>query len=137
MKREKNILLVEDDQIDVMMVQRALRELHVTNQLDIVQNGEEALEFLTDKGNRVPCIILLDLNMPKMNGIEFMKAARREELLSKIPVIVLTTSKEEQDKTESFKLGVSGYMLKPVDYQQFVEVIKAINLYWTISELPG
>ena len=137
MRCEKNILLVEDDQIDAMTVKRALKELHVTNRLDIVQNGEEALEFLIDKGKSMPCIILLDLNMPKMNGIEFMKAARREELLSKIPVIVLTTSKEEQDKTESFKLGVSGYMLKPVDYQQFVEVIKAINLYWTISELPG
>jgi len=136
MERTKDILLVEDDQIDAMTVKRALKELHVTNRLDIVQNGEEALEFLTTKENRVPCIILLDLNMPKMNGIEFMKAARREELLSKIPVIVLTTSQEEQDKVETFKLGVSGYMIKPVDYHQFVEVIKAISLYWTISELP-
>ena len=133
----KNILLVEDDQIDVMMVQRALKELNVTNRLDVVQNGEEALEFLIDKGNGVPCIILLDLNMPKMNGIEFMKTARREGLLNKTPVIVLTKSQEEQDKVESFKLGVSGYMVKPVDYHQFVEVIRAISLYWTLSELPG
>ena len=133
----KNILLVEDDQIDVMMVQRALKELNVTNRLDVVQNGEEALEFLIDKGNGVPCIILLDLNMPKMNGIEFMKTARREGLLNKTPVIVLTKSQEEQDKVESFKLGVSGYMVKPMEYQQFVEVIRTISLYWTISELPG
>ncbi|HCL00070.1 MAG TPA: two-component system response regulator [Candidatus Marinimicrobia bacterium] len=136
MKSKKNILLVEDDRIDVMTVKRALKDINVTNKLDIVNNGEEAIEFLRDKNNDRPCIILLDLNMPRMNGIEFLKAAREEKLLDKIPVVILTTSQEEQDKVESFKLTVSGYMIKPVDYQQFVETIKTINLYWTLSELP-
>jgi CheY-like chemotaxis protein len=74
--------------------------------------------------------------MPKMNGIEFLEVVKKDDLLRKIPVVVLTTSNAEKDKTESFNLSVAGYMLKPVDYKQFVEVIKDINLYWTISEVP-
>ncbi len=136
MKSQKPILLVEDDRVDAMTVKRALRDINVTNQLDVACNGEEALAFLRDEKNEKPCIILLDLNMPKMNGIEFLKGAKQDDVLKAIPVIVLTTSKEEQDRIESFKLGVAGYMIKPVDYQQFVEVIRAIDLYWTLSELP-
>jgi CheY-like chemotaxis protein len=136
MRPDKPILLVEDDEVDQMTVQRALKDIHVTNRLDIVNNGEEALAFLRDSGNERPGIILLDLNMPKMNGIEFLRAAREEGLLACIPVVVLTTSKEEQDKIESFQLAVAGYMLKPVDYQRFVEVVRTIDLYWTLSELP-
>jgi len=136
MKSKKNILLVEDDRIDVMTVKRALKEINVTNKLDIVNNGEEAIEFLRDKNNGRPCIILLDLNMPRMNGIEFLRIAKQDDNIKRIPVVVLTTSKEEQDKVQSFDLGVAGYMAKPVDYQQFVEVIRTINLYWTLSELP-
>jgi len=136
MKSKKNILLVEDDRIDVMTVKRALKEINVTNKLDIVNNGEEAIEFLRDKNNDRPCIILLDLNMPRMNGIEFLRIAKQDDNIKRIPVVVLTTSKEEQDKVQSFDLGVAGYMAKPVDYQQFVEVIRTINLYWTLSELP-
>jgi DNA-binding NarL/FixJ family response regulator len=74
--------------------------------------------------------------MPRMNGIEFLKAAKADDKLKRIPVVVLTTSKEERDKIESFKLGVAGYMLKCIDYKEFVELIKAISLYWTLSELP-
>ena len=136
MNRAKTILLVEDDQVDAMTVKRALKEINVTNNLDITNNGEEALEFLRNSANEKPGIILLDLNMPKMNGIEFLKIAKADADLKKIPVIVLTTSKEDQDRIESFNLGVAGYMIKPVDYRQFVEVIKTINLYWTLSELP-
>jgi CheY-like chemotaxis protein len=94
------------------------------------------LEYLRDEKNEKPCIILLDLNMPRMNGIEFLKIAKQDELLKMIPVVILTTSKEDRDKVESFKLSIAGYMIKPVDYQQFVEVIKTINIYWTLSELP-
>lgn len=136
MRSEKPMLLVEDDAIDRMTVERALKEIRVTNRLDMVGNGEEALEFLRDSGREKPGIILLDLNMPRMNGIEFLKVVKADEELRRIPVIVLTTSKDEQDRVDSFNLGVAGYMVKPVDYMQFVEVVKAIDLYWTLSELP-
>ena len=134
---EKSILLVEDDLVDMMSVKRALRDLNVTNPLYHVENGEEALEFLRDDKNPVPAIILLDINMPKMNGLEFLEIAKKDEKLKLIPVIVLTTSRAEIDKFSSFNMGVAGYMIKPVDYQQFVEVMRAISVYWTISELPA
>jgi CheY-like chemotaxis protein len=135
-RSKKPILLVEDDMIDRMTVERALKEIRVTNRLDMVGNGEEALDFLRDPTNEKPGIILLDLNMPKMNGIDFLKIAKQDPQLKRIPVIVLTTSKDERDRVDSFNLGVAGYMLKPVDYIQFVEVVRAIDLYWTLSELP-
>ena len=136
MRSNKPILLVEDDQVDAMTVKRALKEINITNRLDITSNGEEALAFLRDSDNEKPGIILLDLNMPKMNGIEFLQVAKNDADLKKIPIVVLTTSKEEQDKVDSFNLGVAGYMVKPVDYLKFVEVVKTIDLYWTLSELP-
>ena len=137
MNSKKPILLVEDDKVDAMTVKRALRDLNVTNHLDIVGNGEEALAYLKNGENREPCIILLDLNMPKMNGIEFLKIIKNMDSLKMIPVIVLTTSKNEQDRIESFRLSVAGYMIKPVDYMQFVETVKMIEMYWTLSELPA
>ncbi len=136
MKSNQSILLVEDDRVDAMTVKRALRDINVTNPLNIAENGEKALEFLRDPKNKLPAIILLDINMPKMNGIEFLKVAKHDDELKQIPTIVLTTSKDDWDRIESFKLGVAGYMLKPVDYIQFVEVMKAINIYWTLSETP-
>ncbi len=136
MRGKKPILLVEDDTVDVMTVKRALKEIHITNSLVTVGNGEEALAYLKDDKNEKPCIILLDLNMPRMNGFEFLKEVKQDSQLKMIPVVVLTTSREEQDKVEGFKFSIAGYMIKPVDYQQFVDVIKFINIYWTLSELP-
>jgi len=136
MRSSKPILLVEDDRVDTMTVRRALKDLKVTNQLICTTNGEEALEYLRDESKKKPCVILLDLNMPKMNGIEFLKITKGEEGLKKIPVIVLTTSREEQDVAESFNLSVAGYIVKPVDYKRFVEAIRVLELYWTLSELP-
>jgi len=130
------ILLVEDDQVDVMTVKRALKEIHVTNPVVNRENGEEALKYLRDPKSVKPCIILLDLNMPIMNGIEFLQVVKHDALFKRIPVVVLTTSEEQQDITHSFDLGVAGYMAKPVDYRQFVEVMRTINAYWTISEVP-
>ncbi|MDO8207241.1 MAG: response regulator [Gallionella sp.] len=132
----KPILLVEDDQVDVMTVKRALKEVKVANPLVNPENGEEALKYLRDPDSVKPCIILLDLNMPIMNGIEFLKVMKHDTLLRRIPVVVLTTSEEEQDKINSFDLGVAGYMAKPVDYRQFVEVMRTFDAYWTISEVP-
>lgn len=136
MKTNKTILLLEDDKVDAMTVRRAMNELKIANPLKHVFNGIEGLEYLQDSANEVPCIILLDLNMPKMNGLEFLKVIKQDPILKKIPVIVLTTSNAEKDKIESFSLSVAGYMLKPVDYTKFVVVIKDINLYWTLSEIP-
>jgi len=120
-----------------MSVQRAFKAIHVTNRLEVVNNGEEALSYLRNSANRRPCIILLDLNMPKMNGIEFLKVKKQDEMMRNIPTVVLTTSREEQDKVNSFNLGVAGYMIKPVEYRKFVVVAKTIDIYWTLSELPG
>jgi len=137
MRNCKPILLVEDDDVDAMTVKRAFKDLKVTNPLVHSVNGEIALEYLQEQNNEIPCVILLDLNMPKMNGTEFLKAIKANEELKQIPVVVLTTSTEECDIIETFKQSVGGYIVKPVDYNKFVEAIKTINLYWTLSELPG
>ncbi len=137
MRSSKPILLIEDDNVDVMTVERVFRDLKIANQLVSTSNGEQALEYLRTNGNKKPCVILLDLNMPKMNGTEFLKIVKTDEALKKIPVVVLTTSSQQQDVVESFKLGAAGYMVKSVDYGKFVETIRTINLYWTLSELPS
>jgi len=135
MRNLKPILLVEDDSVDAMTVKRALKDLKVENPLAHSLNGEEALEYLRSDSNKSPCVILLDLNMPKMNGIDFLKIVKGDETLKKIPVVVLTTSKDKQDVTESFEHSVAGYMVKPVDYKKFVETIGTVDMYWTLSEL--
>ena len=135
MTHRKPILLVDDDRVDVMTTKRALKDINVTNPVYTAGNGEEAIEMLRDGKTEKPGVILLDLNMPRMNGIEFLRVIKNDVSLKRIPVVVLTTSKEEEDKVESFSLGVAGYMIKPVDYIKFVEVIRAINMYWTLSEL--
>ncbi len=137
MRNSKPILLLEDDRVDAMTVRRAFKELKVTNPLVSSMNGKEAFKHLRSEGNEKPCIILLDLNMPKMNGIEFLKIAKADEALKSIPVVVLTTSKTARDVVESFKLGAAGYMVKSVDYGKFVETVRTIDLYWTLSELPN
>jgi CheY-like chemotaxis protein len=134
MKDTRPILLVEDDQVDAMAVKRAVRDLNIANPLDVVGDGEQALEYLRDEARQLPCLIFLDINMPRMNGIEFLRVAKADVELKRIPVVVLTTSKEDQDKFDSFELGVAGYMIKPADYLKFVEVVRAVDCYWTISE---
>jgi CheY-like chemotaxis protein len=136
MRNLKPILLVEDDSVDAMTVKRALKDLNVTNRLVHTINGEEALNHLRAESNGNPCVILLDLNMPKMNGVEFLKVVKDDDVLKSIPVVVLTTSQEEQDVVESFKLSAAGYIVKPVDYKKFVEAMRTIYVYWTLSELP-
>jgi CheY-like chemotaxis protein len=136
MRSSKPVLLVEDDAVDAMTVKRAFKDLKVANPLAHAINGEEALAYLRNESNERPCVILLDLNMPKMNGAEFLKVAKADTNLRKIPVIVLTTSKEEYDIVRSFELSVAGYIVKPVDYRNFVEAIRTIDLYWMLSELP-
>ncbi len=136
MQSDAPILLVEDDRVDVMTVRRALRDIKITNPVKVAGNGEEALTILRDSQEQLPCLILLDLRMPRMNGIEFLRVAKKDDALKRIPVVVLTTSREESDRIESFNLGVAGYMVKPVHYKEFMEVIRTIDLYWTLSQLP-
>ncbi len=136
MRNDKPILIIDDDLVDAMTIKRAFKDINVTNRIDLVGNGEQALEFLRNDDNEKPALIFLDLNMPKMNGIEFLRILRQDDQLNMIPVIILTTSKDEHDKVDSFKLGIAGYIVKPVDYMQFVEVIKTVKDYWTFSELP-
>lgn len=132
----KPILLVEDERVDMMTIMRALKEIRVGNPVVHAENGEAALAYLQDQASERPCLILLDLNMPVMNGIEFLQIAKRDATLRRIPVVVLTTSEEPQDKANSFEWGAAGYMTKPLDYRRFVEVVRSIDAYWTISEMP-
>ena len=136
MQKMKPILLVEDDSVDAMTVKRAMRDLQVNHSVIHSVNGEEAMKYLTSPDTEKPFVILLDLNMPKMNGIEFLKVMKAHPDLKTIPVIVLTTSKERRDVFDSFELGASGYMVKPVDYSKFVEILSRVMIYWSSSELP-
>jgi CheY-like chemotaxis protein len=136
MRSYKPILLVDDDDVDAIITQRALNELKITNQLIRKVDGEDALTYLKDEHNPMPCVILLDLNMPRINGFEFLKIAKADENLKRIPVIVLTTSDVDQNIVDSFNLGVAGYIVKPVDYKQFVEAMRTVDMYWTLCLLP-
>ncbi len=137
MRDFKPILLLEDDTVDAMTVKRALKDINVTNPLVRTTNGEEGLAYLRDETKAKPCVILLDINMPKMNGIEFLKIVKADDKLRIIPAIVLTTSKDDQDRFKTFQLSIAGFVVKPVDYIKFVEAMKIVNLYWTLSELPN
>ncbi|HYC91195.1 MAG TPA: response regulator [Thermoanaerobaculia bacterium] len=132
-----NILLVEDDEVDVMNVKRAFTKGNITNPLFVAGNGLEALDRL--RGDEIPKsrrLVLLDLNMPKMNGIEFLRQLRADPELTLTPVVVLTTSDAERDKVEAYNLHVAGYLLKPVTFASFCETMASLNKYWTLVELP-
>lgn len=132
-----NILLVEDDDVDVMNVRRAFDRNRIANPLHVAPDGVEALRML--RAGEVPRerrIILLDLNMPRMSGIEFLRELRADPQLAHTPVIVLTTSDDERDKINAYNLNVAGYLLKPVTFVNFVETMAALNKYWTLVELP-
>mgnify|MGYP001795200306 FL=1 len=136
-----HILLVEDDKVDVMNVQRSFKKANITNPLYVANNGVEALEILRDQSAAVKMprtrrLILLDLNMPKMGGLEFLKELRADEKLRLTPVIVLTTSDQERDRIEAYNLNVAGYILKPVTFTNFAEVMATLNRYWTLCEMP-
>jgi len=132
-----NILLVEDDEVDVMNVRRAFERNRIANPLFVATDGVEALGML--RSGAVPPqrrIILLDLNMPRMSGIELLRELRQDPDLQYTPVVVLTTSNDERDKIEAYNLNVAGYLLKPVTFVNFVELMAALNKYWTLVELP-
>ena len=130
------ILLIEDNLDDITSIKQALKDLNVSNQLVCLNNGIIALKRLIRKNNQIPCVILINLNMPNINGIRYLMNIKSDEKLKEIPIIALTTSRKEQNVIESYKLGVAGYIVKPVDYKKFVEAIMTTNLYWLLYRTP-
>lgn len=140
--QQLNILLVEDDEVDVMNVQRALKKNNSTATLYRAANGIEALTMLrtnsqipTENNGRL--LILLDLNMPKMGGLEFLRELRADPVLCKLPVVILTTSMHDSDRAVAYQHNVAGYLIKPITFSSFVEMIDVLHRYWTMSEMPS
>jgi CheY-like chemotaxis protein len=142
MSELKRILLAEDDPRDVELTLVALGEYNLANDVDVVRDGQEALDYLyhrgafETRGGNNPAAILLDLKMPKVDGLEVLRNIRGEETLKRVPVVMLTSSREERDIVESYKLGVNAYVVKPVDFHQFVEAVKQIGVFWAVVNEP-
>jgi CheY-like chemotaxis protein len=136
MRSSRPILLVDDDNAEMMSIKRALKELNVNNELVHHLDGEDALSYLREHIKKSPCVILLDLNMPKMNGTDFLTAVKADAELRQIPIIVMTVSNNENDKNKCFELCAAGYVVKPANYDELINAIKTLDAYWTLSELP-
>lgn len=135
--RRLNILLVEDDSVDVMTVVRAFKEVQFGNPIHHAEDGVVALERLrAGEIDLDKLLILLDLNMPRMNGMEFLRELRADPALKHLPVVVLTTSNNDRDRIDAYDLNVAGYLVKPVTFEGFIKVIAALRTYWTYVELP-
>lgn len=141
---EVEILLVEDNMSDAELTLRALKKVKLTNNIVHVTDGEEALDFLYNRGafndreaGRKPKIIVLDLKLPKVNGLEVLKIVKEDPRLRQIPIVILTSSSEEPDLQESYRLGVNSYIVKPVEFEKFVEAVRVVGLYWSLlNQLP-
>ena len=140
MEKKIDILLVEDDEVDVMNVKRAFKNAKIINTLHVAGNGQEALDLLRGKrGTKItplPRIVLLDINMPRMNGIEFLREIRKDPELRALSVFVLTTSNDDTDRFEAYQLNVAGYILKPVGVESFMKALAQLQVYWQLIELP-
>jgi CheY-like chemotaxis protein len=142
MNKLGRILLVEDDPKDVELTLTALEEYNLANEVIVARDGEEALEYLYSRGkfktrsNDNPSVMLLDLKLPKVDGLEVLKQIKSEEKLRMIPVVVLTSSKEEKDMVASYSLGVNAYVVKPVDFHEFVNAIKELGVFWAVINEP-
>lgn len=136
------ILLVEDDPKDVELTMTALEEYNLSNEVVVASDGEEALDYLyyrgkfQDRGRENPAVMLLDLKLPKVNGLEVLEKIKTDDALNMIPVVVLTSSREERDMVKSYKLGVNAYVVKPVDFHEFVNAIKELGMFWAIINEP-
>ena len=140
---ERNILLVEDNPDDVELTLRALKQYNVRNQIAVVRDGAEALDYLFATGaytardtTTMPAVVLLDLKLPKVDGLEVLQRMRTDERTKLVPVVILTSSKEEQDVVNSYKFGANSYVRKPVDFTQFVEAARQLGLYWLVINEP-
>jgi CheY-like chemotaxis protein len=139
----KTILLVEDNRSDVELTRRALQQSHVTNKLVVAEDGKEALDYLFGTGvyaardmAQLPALILLDLKLPKIDGLEVLRRIRASTKTKRLQVVILTSSKEEQDVAASYDLGANSYIRKPVDYGKFAEAIQTLGLYWLVLNEP-
>ncbi|HKP02688.1 MAG TPA: response regulator [Chthoniobacterales bacterium] len=138
----KRILLVEDDPKDVELTLTGLAEYNLANEVVVAHDGEEALDYLHRRGayenrsNGNPAVVLLDLKLPKINGFEVLEKIRADESLRLLPVVVLTSSHEERDLVASYKLGVNAYVVKPVDFHQFVNAVKELGVFWAVINEP-
>ena len=139
----KTILLAEDNQNDVDLTILALSEYNLANYIEVVNDGVEVLEYLRSEGKFIgrkpgnPAVILLDLKMPRMDGIQVLNEIKNDPVLKLIPVVILTSSREENDLVQSYKLGVNAYVVKPVDFNQFIDAIKKLGFFWAVlNELP-
>jgi CheY-like chemotaxis protein len=130
----KSILLVEDDCVDAMAVRRVLRDLHAPHELTHARDGREALDYLQGRPEKMPCLILLDLNMPRMNGLELLKVLRTDAGLTRVPVVIVTTSAEKEDVDRSFELGATAYVVKCPTYQEFREKMTVIKPYLQVEQ---
>jgi CheY-like chemotaxis protein len=137
------ILLVEDNSSDAELALHALKKHKLANRIEVVRDGAEALDFIFARGsfshrdiNQTPRVVLLDLKLPKVDGLEVLRQIKGDPRTRKIPVVVLTSSREERDVMESYNLGVNSYILKPVDFQQFTEAVRTIGLYWLLLNEP-
>ena len=137
MKDGQPILLLEDDEIDVAAIKRALKELNIKNPLVVCENGAKGLEWLRANLKTPPAVILSDIDMPVMNGMEFLAKVKQDPDLLKLPVVILSTFREEADRAKAFQLGVAGYMVKPIDATKYLFIMKTIADYWKSSELPS
>jgi CheY-like chemotaxis protein len=142
MNELSNILLVEDDPRDVELILEALAEHNLANRVATARNGEEALDFLRRRGNFKtrpggnPLVVLLDLKMPKVTGLEVLRQIKADRQLQMIPVVVLTSSREEPDLAECYKLGVNAYVVKPIDFQEFFGAVKQLGFFWALINEP-
>jgi CheY-like chemotaxis protein len=136
------ILMVEDDPKDVELTLMALEEYNLVNEVVVVGDGEEALDYLyrrntfTTRSNDNPAVLLLDLKLPKVDGLEVLQQIKSDQKLRMIPVVVLTSSREERDMVASYKLGVNAYVVKPVDFHEFVNAIKELGVFWAVINEP-
>lgn len=133
-----NVLLLEDDDLDVMNVRRAFKKNDLEDNLFVAGDGVEGLELM--RAGTLPrerLLVLLDLNMPRMNGIEFLQELRKDPNLHRTPVVVLTTSNDERDLVDAYELNVAGYIIKPVTFDNFVDVVATMNEYWSLVEMPA
>lgn len=134
MLKSLNILLIEDDAIEVMKFHRVLKTMELNHKVIEAGNGEEALAILREQ-EIIPDIIILDLNMPRLNGLEFLAILKEDQILKYIPSIILTTSNNHRDVLECYRIGIAGYLLKPLKYEEYVERIKKLLEYWSTNEL--
>ena len=132
------ILLVEDNPIDLDLTLRAFSTRRLANPIQVARDGEEALAFIPrwEKGEALPVVILLDLNLPKVNGLEVLKVLKNHPDFKTIPIVILTTSSESSDMKSAYQLGVNSYIIKPVDFDKFVDIAKQIELYWNVINKP-